>query len=114
MKESNTIEENVELIKEWASNRGIYDKGDPITQYAKLIEEAGELARGLLKEDMELTVDSIGDIFVVLVNLTELVNRKYSTQTGGALDLEFCVQSAWDEIKDRKGKMENGTFVKEA
>src|SRR5690606_32466856 len=97
----------------WASVRGIYESGDPITQLAKLLEENGELARGLLKKDLPLITDSIGDIVVVLINLTELVNIQYSEQTGGSLDLEFCLQCAWDEIKDRKGKMKNGTFVKE-
>lgn len=105
--------ELVEKVKEWAQERGLYEKGDPITQLAKLTEENGELARGLLKEDMDLIVDSIGDSLVVLVNLTELVNRKYPEYCGGELTLEFCLSEAYGEIKDRKGSMKNGTFTKE-
>jgi NTP pyrophosphatase (non-canonical NTP hydrolase) len=107
------ITELIEKVKEWAQERGLYEKGDPITQLAKLTEENGELARGLLKEDMDKIVDSIGDSLVVLINLTELVNRKYPEYCGGELTLEFCLSEAYGEIKDRKGSMKNGTFEKE-
>ena len=35
-------------IRQWADERGIYDKGDPKTQYIKLMEEAGEVGRAIL------------------------------------------------------------------
>lgn len=92
-----------DLIRQWAANRGIYEKGDPKTQYIKLQEEAGELAKALLKNDRPEIEDAIGDCVVVLVNLAELCG----------MSLEDCVESAWNEIKDRKGKMDNGTFKKE-
>ena len=91
------------LIREWAAERGIYKKGDPKTQYLKLQEEAGELAKALLKNDRPEIEDAIGDCVVVLVNLAELCG----------MSLEDCVESAYNEIKNRKGKMENGTFKKE-
>ena len=90
-------------IRDWARERGIYDKGNTHTQYVKLQEEAGELAKALLKNDMPEIQDAIGDMIVVLTNLSE--------QLG--LRVEDCIDSAYDVIKSRKGKMINGTFVKE-
>jgi NTP pyrophosphatase (non-canonical NTP hydrolase) len=91
------------LIRVWAREKGIYAKGDSKTQYVKLMEEAGELAQALLKEDKPEIIDAIGDMVVVLTNLAALEG----------LLIEDCVMSAYDVIKNRKGKMENGTFVKE-
>lgn len=90
------------LIRDWAKERGIYDKGDPKTQLIKLYEETGELAQALLKEDKDGIIDAIGDSVVVLTNLAELVGT----------DIETCIQSAYDEISNRTGKMVNGTFQK--
>jgi NTP pyrophosphatase (non-canonical NTP hydrolase) len=90
-------------IRNWAEIRGIYDGGDEKTQYVKLMEEAGELAEGILKERPAEVKDAIGDMVVVLTNLAHLVNMR----------IEDCIESAYNEIKDRKGSMSNGTFVKE-
>lgn len=90
-------------IRTWARERGIYEKGNSHTQYVKLQEEAGELAKALLKNDMPEIKDAIGDMIVVLTNLSELVGLK----------VEDCIDSAYDVIKNRKGKMSNGTFVKD-
>ena len=90
-------------IREWAKERGIYDRGDSNTQYVKLMEEAGELAQGLLKKDKPEIIDAIGDMVVVLTNLAHMEG----------MDIEDCVQSAYTEIKNRQGKMVNGTFVKD-
>lgn len=90
-------------IRDWARERGIYEKGNTHTQYVKLQEEAGELAKALLKNDMNEIEDAIGDMIVVLTNLSE--------QLG--LRVEDCIESAYNVIKNRKGKMINGTFVKE-
>ena len=89
-------------IRSWASVRGIYDRGDSKTQYVKLMEEAGELARALLKNDKPEIIDSIGDIAVVLTNLAKLEN----------LNIEDCIDNAYQTISKRTGKMKNGTFVK--
>lgn len=90
-------------IRNWAQERGIYDKGNPHTQYVKLQEEAGELAKALLKNDEPEVIDAIGDIVVVLTNLAHLKGYK----------IEDCIESAYRVIKDRKGKMQGGTFVKQ-
>jgi len=89
-------------IRRWAYERGIYDKGDSKTQYVKLMEEAGELARALLKNDKPEVIDSIGDMVVVLTNLAKLEK----------LDIEDCIENAYETISNRTGKMMNGTFVK--
>jgi NTP pyrophosphatase (non-canonical NTP hydrolase) len=92
-----------DLIRSWANERGIYDKGNSHTQYVKLMEEAGELAAALLNNDKPEIVDAIGDMVVVLTNLAKLEG----------FDIENCVDSAYNEIANRKGKMINGTFVKQ-
>jgi NTP pyrophosphatase (non-canonical NTP hydrolase) len=92
-----------EPIRAWAEERGIYANGDVKTQYIKLQEEAGELAKAILKNDEKEFVDAIGDCVVVLTNLAKL----------NGYTLEHCVNSAYGEIMNRKGKMQNGTFVKE-
>jgi NTP pyrophosphatase (non-canonical NTP hydrolase) len=98
-------------IREWATKRGIYEKGDTKTQFLKLMEEVGELGRAILKKDAEETKDAIGDIIVVLTNLTELANK--DVFIGNEVKIEDCINSAYEVIKSRKGEMKNGTFVKE-
>ena len=92
-----------DLIRAWADERGLYEKGDPITQYIKLMEEAGELGRAILKEDLEQGIDAVGDMVVVLTNFSELMG----------VSIEECIVKAYNEIKDRTGKMDNGTFKKD-
>lgn len=89
-------------IKKWAVDRNL-NTADPNKQMLKLMEEVGELAQGMAKNNSKQIVDSIGDVYVVLVILSE--------QLG--LEIEDCVGLAYQEIKDRKGKMVNGVFVKE-
>jgi len=95
-------ENRFDKIRDWASNRGLYDKGDTKTQFAKLMEESGELARAVLKDDKPEFVDAIGDMVVVLTNLAYL----------GGTSIEHCIDSAYEVIRKRSGKMVNGTFVK--
>jgi len=90
-------------IRTWAETRGLYEKGDPMVQYVKLQEEAGELAKALLKDDQPEVIDAIGDMVVVLTNLAH--------QRG--VYIETCIQTAYDVINQRTGKMINGTFVKD-
>ena len=61
-----------EQIRSWAKEKGIYDNGDPKTQYVKLQEESGELAKAILNNDEEEIIDAIGDMVVVLTNLAHL------------------------------------------
>jgi len=66
------------------------------------MEEAGELAKALLTKDNPEVIDAIGDMVVVLTNLAKLEGH----------NIESCIQSAYDVINSRQGKMINGTFVK--
>ena len=91
-----------DLIRQWAQERGIYDKGNSHTQYVKLMEEAGELAQALLNKDSYEIKDAIGDMVVVLTNLAVLEG----------MQIENCIDSAYNEIANRTGVMHNGTFVK--
>ena len=96
-------QDQFELIREWAKERGLYDKGNATTQYVKLQEEAGELAKALLKNDQPEVIDAIGDMVVVLTNLAYM----------RGVNIENCISSAYDVISKRTGKMVNGTFVKD-
>ena len=91
-------------IRDWAFDRGIYEKGDKKTQMIKLVEEMGELSQAILKNDQAEFEDAIGDCVVVLTNLAEL----------GKVSIEECINSSYDVIAKRKGKMQHGTFVKES
>ncbi len=96
-------DELFDCIRAWANERGLYDKGDPKTQYIKLMEETGEIGRAILKNDTEQIIDGIGDAVVVLTNLAELCG----------VPIEECIQEAYNVISKRTGKMINGTFVKD-
>lgn len=89
-------------IRDWAKKRGIYESGDEKTQYIKLQEEMGELAESILNNDKKEFMDAVGDCVVVLTNLAGIKKIK----------IEDCIEQAYKEIKNRKGKMINGTFVK--
>ena len=91
-----------DLIREWAEQRGLYNAGDPKTQTLKLMEEAGEICRAVLKKDEPEIIDGIGDCVVVLTNLAHLCDTS----------IEECIEAAYNEIKGRTGKMDNGTLKK--
>ena len=102
-KEEETKEMNItERIQKWATERDLMF-GQPTAQMVKLMEEVGELANGINKDREGQIIDSIGDIYVVLVSLCMQLD----------LDINDCIKAAYEEIKDRKGKMVNGLFVKE-
>lgn len=91
-------------VQGWASERGIYEHSTSTAQLLKAISEIGELADAHAKNNRDEVIDAIGDVLVCLVNYCAIE----------ALDLKECCESAWLEIKDRKGKMiEGGVFVKE-
>ena len=92
-----------ELIREWADERGITKNGDVKTQYIKLLEETGELAEAILKDNQADIIDAIGDAVVVLTNLATLAG----------VNIEHCIDTAYGEISNRTGSMINGTFVKD-
>ena len=95
--------ELVALIQNWAWDRNLIEGSTPNAQLHKLMEEVWELAGGVCYNNTDVMKDSIGDVFVVLTII--------ATQLGWSI--EECVQTAYDEIKDRKGKMVDGLFVKE-
>ena len=99
----NVDNDRFQKIRDWAGERGLYTKGDKKTQFCKLMEEAGELGRAVLKNDQEEFVDAIGDMVVVLTNMAHL----------GGTTIEECIDAAYKVISKRTGKMVNGTFVKD-
>lgn len=99
----NTMEQLIQNIIEWAKAKGINKKENSLAQMAKVTEEVGELASALIKKNNDKLIDSIGDVIVTIVILAE--------QNG--LNVKDCLEVAYNEIKDRKGKTIDGTFIKE-
>jgi NTP pyrophosphatase (non-canonical NTP hydrolase) len=93
-----------DLIRQWATDRNLIEGSDLKSQFVKLIEEAGELANAIGKKNNIEFADAIGDMFVVLT-IMAAQNRMH---------IEDCIDGAWQEIKDRKGKMIDGIFLKDA
>jgi NTP pyrophosphatase (non-canonical NTP hydrolase) len=91
-----------QLIRDWAKQKGIYEKGDIKTQYIKLQEEAGELAKAIINNDNDEIIDAIGDCVVVLTSIAYFNN----------IPIEECINSAYNVISKRNGKMVNGSFIK--
>ena len=96
------LKNEFEPIREWATEKGIYNKGDIKTQYVKLQEEAGELAKAIINNNNEEIIDAIGDCVVVLTSIAHF----------NGITIEECINSAYDVISKRKGQMINGSFVK--
>lgn len=160
------------LVKQWAVDRNLIEGSTPEAQCVKLIEEYGELARGIVKKDAALIKDSIGDTLVVCIimaaqlgsdsfsidklvfertaldvpDVSEKIVVRGATELGAisyfinvtnrdidrcigniyALcdtlaeiaylykwSLADCLEAAYNEIKDRKGRMVDGIFIKE-
>ena len=87
----------------WAGDRGIFEKSDSKSQLLKTVAEVGELADAINQNDFGGIEDGIGDVLVTLVLLAKM----------NGMTLGGCGSCAWAEIKDRKGQMVNGVFVKE-
>jgi NTP pyrophosphatase (non-canonical NTP hydrolase) len=98
--ESNT-DNLIKQITQWHRDRNLIEGATDKDQLAKLIQEMGELSDNICKgKDVS---DDIGDMMVVLINIAERNN----------LSIEHCLEVAYNDIKDRKGKMIDGVFVKE-
>lgn len=96
----------VSLIRQWGVDKSITGPGGKATletQYKKLLEEVGEICEGIHKQDQHEIIDGIGDATVVLILLADLAGVKFET----------CLLAAFDEIKGRTGRMENGIFIKD-
>lgn len=96
-----TLEGLEERVAQWHIDRNLIEGSSDKDQYMKLIQEMGELSDNICKgKDIR---DDIGDIMVVLINIAER----------NGLSLYECLEIAYNDIKDRKGKMIDGVFVKE-
>lgn len=97
------MNELVKLIEKWAREKNL-DIAEPEKQMLKVVEEVGEVAAALARNNKNDLRDGIGDVVVTLVILA----------MQNDMDLYECLNQAYNEIKDRKGKNVNGVFVKEA
>ena len=95
------MEELVRKVAQWQHDRNLIEGATDKDQFCKLIQEAGELSDNICKGNY--MADDFGDMIVVLINIAERNN----------LTLKECLERAWDDIKDRKGKMVDGIFIKE-
>lgn len=91
-----------EPVRIWAKEKGILSKGDLKTQYVKLQEEAGELAKAIINNNRDEIIDAIGDCVIVLTSIAYFNN----------VSIEDCINSAYKIIAKRNGQMINGTFIK--
>lgn len=106
-------------VLDWADDKGILDKATPMAQAKKTLEEVEELleavnaqafrketfvnSKGKVVNTEEEIKDALGDILVTIIIGAELQGLK----------LEDCLQSAYDVISKRTGKMIDGQFVKD-
>jgi NTP pyrophosphatase (non-canonical NTP hydrolase) len=96
-----------QLVIKWGIDRGLYDVvngSDATRQMKKLAEEYCELGEALAKGDRAKALDGVGDMLVVITHIARFLSS----------DLSYCYELAYLEIKDRKGQMVNGIFVKES
>ena len=95
------MERLIEKISQWHRDRNLIEGATSKDQVLKLIQEVGELSDSVCKkQDVK---DDIGDCLVILINIAEREGT----------NLEECLAVAYEDIKDRKGKMIDGIFVKE-
>lgn len=91
-------------VIQWSEARKIIPNSTPIAQWKKAAEELDELRDALVKNDLALAIDGVGDTVVCLINICALLD----------INLVDCLKVAYEEIKDRKGTMNaEGIFVKE-
>jgi len=98
------LEDLVRKVVLWAEERNLIFGSTPEKQFSKTLEEVEELKQGLEDGITKEIIDGIGDVTVTLIILSEM----------HGFEFQQCLQYAYDEIKDRKGKMIDGIFVKEA
>jgi len=92
------------LVIAWATQKGIIENGTAIAQASKTIEEVNELVQAITVDDREEIIDALGDILVTIIIQAEMQGLK----------LTECLDSAYNVISKRTGKMVNGQFVKDA
>ena len=92
----------IENVTQWADDKNILKPENSTKQMLKVMEEVGETAGALAKDNRVELKDGIGDSFVTLIILAQQCGFTPSE----------CLEAAWDEIKDRTGKTINGVFIK--
>lgn len=97
------MNELIKKIEQWADDKGLLKEENATRQMLKVMEEMGETASALAKNDRQELRDGIGDVFVTMIILAK--------QCG--FTSYDCLLTAWNEISDRKGVTVNGIFVKE-
>ena len=90
-------------VEAWAKEKGILDKATPMAQAHKTLEETTELCVAVNNDDKAEIKDAMGDIMVTLIIQAKMQN----------MSLEDCLESAYNVIAKRTGKMVNGQFVKD-
>jgi NTP pyrophosphatase (non-canonical NTP hydrolase) len=90
-------------VLEWAEEKGIFEKGTPVKQSYKTLEEVGELINAVSTNNHLEIKDALGDILVTIIIQAKMQN----------LDLIECLESAYNIISKRTGKMIKGIFVKD-
>lgn len=102
MENKKDLNELTKKVWAWFDEKGL---SDPVMQYAKMIEESGEMAHELTRGhyDTPEMKDAIGDTFVTLIGMAHHLN----------LDISECLDMAYETIKNRKGKVIDGSFVKD-
>lgn len=93
-------EELIKNVRQWAVSK---DFDDPRAQFMKIVEELGETSEAYDKGWQDILIDSIGDLQVTIINFAMLVG----------VDYKDALEEAWETIKDRKGAIKNGVFIKE-
>ena len=92
------------LVIDWSREKGILANGTPEAQWEKTFEEVQELGEAIENNDIDETIDALGDILVTIIIQAEMQG----------LSLESCLESAYNVIAKRTGKMVNGQFQKDA
>jgi len=100
---TNNMKETIDKVIQWAADKDLLKKENSLAQMAKVTEEVGEIARAVLHKNESKLLDGLGDAMITLILLAEM----------NGLCIEDCLEAAWLEIADRKGKTVDGTFIKE-
>lgn len=95
------VPNQISQFAQWHHDRNLVAGSDDKSQFAKLVQEVGELSESICK-GLDVS-DDIGDIMSVLINIAER----------NGLTIQDCLASAWEDVKDRKGQMRDGVFIKE-
>jgi NTP pyrophosphatase (non-canonical NTP hydrolase) len=91
------------LVIAWATQKGILNNGTPRAQAMKTWEETDELIQAIENDDREEIIDALGDILVTIIIQAEMQG----------LSLTECLNSAYNVISKRTGKMVDGQFIKD-